>query len=232
MQFNHNSGTLYLGDAVELLRAFPSECFDCLVTDPPYRVISGGMRIENEKNGYATSIVKGIENGKIFEHNDTPHEAWLPEVYRVLKPGTHAYIMTNALNLERVLTTARLVGFHLSNLLIWKKNNVNANRYYMKNTEITLFFQKKPARTINNPGSAQVFSCDNIREKLHPTQKPIELMRHYIENSTQPGQVVLDPFAGSGTTALAAAQAGRAWVSMESDPAWYLTAVGRLTGHA
>lgn len=229
MQFNTPSGTLYNAGAVELLQRFPADCFDCVVTDPPYRVISGGMRIDNEKNGYATSAVKGIEGGKIFEHNDTTPEEWLPALYRVLKPNSHAYIMTNNLNLERMLRVARLAGFHFSNLLIWEKNNVNANRYYMKNIELTLFFQKKPAKTINNPGSKQIFKFDNPRNKLHPTEKPVELMRHYIENSTLPGQVVLDPFAGSGSTAVAAAQARRQWVAIEKDPAYYLGAVGRLS---
>lgn len=211
-----------------VLRGLPEACIDCVVTDPPYRVISGGMRIENEKNGYATSVVKGIENGRVFKHNDIEPEQWLPELFRVLKPGTHCYIMTNNLNLERMLTLARAVGFHFSNLLIWEKNNVNANRYYMKGTELTLFFQKKPARTINNAGSKQIYRADNPRNKLHPTEKPIELMQHYIENSTAPGQVILDPFAGSGATLVAAHLTGRAWVGAEIDPAYHLGACGRL----
>ena len=230
MHFNTETGTLYLCDAMTLLSAMLPESVDCLVTDPPYRVISGGMRVSNTQNGYATSIVKGIENGKVFAHNEITPEEWLPECFRVLKPGTHSYVMTNALNLERMLTAARTAGFHFSNLLIWEKNNVNANRYYMKNTEMTLFFQKKPARTINNPGSKQIFKADNPRDKKHPTEKPVELMRHYIENSTNPGQIVLDPFVGSGSTAIAAHQAGRRWIACEIDPMYYLTTLGRLSG--
>lgn len=228
MHSSNAFGTLYFGDAVEFMRSMPAECVDCIVTDPPYRVISGGMRLENAQNGYARSTVKGIENGRVFSHNDCAPETWIPEAYRLLRPGSHAYIMTNNLNLERILSVSRETGFHFSNLLIWKKNNVNANRYYMKNTELTLFFQKKPARTINNPGSAQVFECDNPRNKVHPTEKPAELMTHYIENSTQPWQVVLDPFAGSGATAVAASRLSRQWVSFEKDPMYYLHAAQRI----
>lgn len=217
-------------DAMEQLAVMPGGSVDCIVTDPPYRVISGGIRDDNKTNGYARSVVSGIGNGKIFEHNDIEPEVWVPQIFRVLKPQSHAYVMTNNLNLERMLRVCREAGFRLHNVLIWEKNNVNANRWYMKNVEFTLFMHKAPAKTINNPGSKQTFKADNPRNKTHPTEKPIALMSHYIENSTAPGDVVFDPFAGSGTTAVAAELAGRKWLCVEKDLGYYLGAVGRVWG--
>ena len=226
MQFN--SGILHNANALHVLALTPSESVDCVVTDPPYRTIAGG-NAPNNVNGYPKSVL-APNDGKIFEHNAVQPSDYMTELFRVLKPGTHAYVMTNNLNLTQTIEAARAAGFHFSNLLIWEKNNANANRWYMKNTELTVFLQKKPAVPINNCGSKQIFKCDNPRNKTHPTQKPVELMRHYIENSTAPGQVVLDPFAGAGATLIGASLAGRRFIGVELDPAWYYAACGRLWG--
>ena len=98
----------------------------------------------------------------------------------------------------------------------------------MKFAEYTLFLRKGPARTINNPGSSNIYSARNPRDKAHPTEKPVELMEHYILNSTEPGETVFDPFAGSGSTLVAAARNGRKWIGCEIDPEYYYPAVGRL----
>ena len=227
MQFTTPNGTLYCADMLQLLSMLPPECIDCVVTDPPYRTISGG-NAPSPLHGYAQSVLHR-NDGKIFDHNDISARDYMPVLYRVLKPQTHAYIMTNVLSLTETIDAARAAGFHFSNLLIWEKNNANASRWYMKNTELTLFLHKKPAKPINDCGSKQIFRADNIRGKMHPTQKPVELMRHYITNSTAPGQWVLDPFSGCGSTLLAAAQDGRQFVGIECDPAYYLAACGRLS---
>lgn len=226
MHFNAPFGTLYNCNALQLMALMRSDSIDCVATDPPYRVISGG-NAPTDKNGYSSSVLHR-NDGKIFENNSVTPQKWFPEIFRILKPGGHAYVMTNVLNLESFVSTARAVGFLFSNLLIWEKNTANANRWYMKNTELTLFLQKKPAEQINNCGSKQIFKADNPRNKSHPTEKPVTLMRHYIENSTQPGQTVFDPFVGSGATLVAAQQCGRRWIGSEIDPAYYLAACGRL----
>ncbi|NUM72783.1 site-specific DNA-methyltransferase [candidate division KSB1 bacterium] len=196
------------------------------MTDPPYRTISGG-NAPTDRNGYPSSVLHR-NDGKIFDHNEVKPQEWFPMLFNLLKPGGHAYVMTNNLNLELFLATARETGFLFSNLLIWEKNNVNANRWYMKNTELTLFLQKKPATQINNCGSKQIFKADNPRNKSHPTEKPVALMRHYIENSTAPGQVVFDPFAGTGSTLVAAQQSCRTWIGCEIDFNYYFNACERL----
>lgn len=222
------AGTVHLGDAVALLSGLPDESVDLVVTDPPYRVISGGNK---PAPGYGWHVsVLAANDGKIFKRNDMAFSDYMPHLFRVLKPGSHCYVMVNNLNLRDLLNVADAVGFGFHNLLRWDKNTVNANRWYMKDCEYTGFFYKKPAKSINFPGSKQGYACKTLRgaDKVHPTQKPLDLMRHYIENSSLPGQLVLDPFAGSGATALAARAAGRRYLTCEMDMQWYVATVAAL----
>lgn len=228
-----STGALYMGDAISLMATMPDNCVDMIFTDPPYRVISGGTehsKARGQFRMFANDTKSG--DGKIFQHNDCKIPDYLPQLFRLLKSGGHCYVMTNNLNLRELLNVGASVGFHFHNLLRWDKSNVTANRWYMKDCEYIVFFGKKPAKTINHPGSKQGFKVANLASaaRLHPTEKPVDLIRHYIENSSAPGDLVLDPFAGSGSTALAAILTGRRWLSMELDPEYYLTAAMRLAG--
>ena len=159
---------------------------------------------------------------------------YLPEIYRVLKPGSHCYVMTNNLNLRDLLNVGAAVGFHFHNLLRWDKSNVTANRWYMKDSEHIVFFGKSPAKAINDCGSKQGFKVANIpsADRSHPTEKPVALVAHYIENSSAPSDLVFDPFAGSGSTAVAAIALGRRWLSLEIDPEYFLAAALRIGIHS
>ena len=139
------------------------------------------------------------KEGKLFKHNDIQFKEWLPEVYRVLKPGTHCYIMINPRNLKYLWQDAEDVGFVFQNLLVWDKGNVTPNKYYLNSYELILMLRKGKAKNINNLGSKNILRVPNIIGcKLHPTEKPCELMQILVENSSEVDQVVLDPFMGVG----------------------------------
>lgn len=94
---------------------------DLLVTDPPYKTITGG-----DSNGANSVRPKGMLNGnrKLFAHqNNIKISDWMPKVYQCLKDGSHAYIFTNSLNLNEMLNEALKAGFKLHNILVWEKNN-------------------------------------------------------------------------------------------------------------
>jgi len=221
------NGALWHGDAIRLMQSIPDGVVDCIATDPPYPTISGGKK-PTEGFGWHVSVVKE-NDGKIFKFNDAPIMDYMREFARIIKPGGHIYIMVNNLNLRKMLNAADDYGLHLHNLLGWQKNNMVANRWYMKHVEPCLLFYKKPASPINNAASGQLLvAMDNPRNKLHPTEKPIELMEYWIVNSTQPGDLVLDPFVGAGATAVAAQRTGRRWIGIEIDPTYYYPTVGRL----
>lgn len=216
------------GDCIEILKSMPSESIDLIVTDPPYRTISGGNKSDKWKSGYASSVLYK-NDGKIFDNNNIEFSDWLPEVYRVLKDGTHFYCMTNVLNINKIIVEAEKVGFYLHNILVWEKNTANANRWYMKNCEFTLFFKKGKAKTINNPSSKMIHKFNNpVGNKLHPTQKPVELMQFYITNSSKENETVLDPFMGSGSTGVACVNTNRNFIGIELDNNYFNIAKERI----
>ena len=216
---------IYNLDVLELFKNIEDECVDLVVTDPPYKVISGG---KPHKKGQPSGMLSK-NDGKIFKHNDIKPEIWIPEIYRVLKEGSHCYIMTNTINLENYLRICRETGFGLHNVLCWEKNNVTPSRWYMKNCEFTLFLRKGKAKTINNVGSKMIHQFDNIiGNKIHPTEKPVELMKFYIANSSNIDDLVFDPFSGSGSTLIAAKELGRKYLGCEIDKEYYDISLNRL----
>ena len=206
------------------MRAMDAGSVDVVVTDPPYRVISGGNTGPERPTGMLSE-----NNGKNFEHNDIRFRDWMHDLFRVLRDPGHAYIMVNFLNLEEALRQTRLAGFEVHNLLVWKKNNVTPNRWYMKNCEYVIFARKGRAFSINDKGAKTVHDFENRRGvRSHPCEKPVDLMQFYIENSTQPGDVVFDPFAGSGSTGIEARACGRDFIGVEIDPEYVAIAARRL----
>ena len=217
--------TLWQGDCLKLMKNISDNSIDCIVTDPPYKCISGG---KPHNKGQPSGILSK-NDGKIFENNDIEPEKWFPELYRVLRSEGQCYIMTNTINLEKYLTIARECRFGLHNVLVWKKNNATPSRWYMKNGEYTLFLRKGKAKTINNVGSKTIHEFDNIiGNKIHPTEKPVELMKYYIENSTYENDIVLDPFMGSGSTGVACVNTNRNFIGIELDEKYFKIAKERI----
>lgn len=170
-----------------------------------------------------------VSQGKLFAHCDIAFEEWLPDVYRVLKDGAHCYFMVNSRNLTELQTKAEDVGFKFLNLLVWVKNNATPNKYYMQKCEFILLLRKGFAKNINDMGSVNVFTTPNIiGNKLHPTEKPVDLMRQMIEQSTSPGQIILEPFMGAGSTIIACKQSSRNYVGIEIDKKYFDIAQKRI----
>lgn len=213
------------GDCISVLQTFPDKCVDLVVTDPPYQLIGGG---KTTKKGAPTGILKSNDR-KLFKFNDIKAEDWLPEVYRVMKNDTQIYVMTNFINLVHFINTMEQTGFQIHNLLVWEKNNCTPNRWYMKNAEYVIFGRKGAAKPINNIGSKTVHSFDNIiGKKLHPAEKPVELMKLYISNSSLSGDTVLDPFMGVGAVGIACKQLKRDFIGIEIDKEYFDIAQDRI----
>jgi len=218
------------GDCLELMKSIPDASIDSIITDPPYKTISGGNKTPAWISGYGNSVLHK-NDGKIFKHNNINHKDWLNESYRILKNNSHIYIMSNLINLFDLQAIAISTGFKLHNLLVWEKNTANANRWYMKNCEYVLFMRKGNAKSINNASSKTVHKFNNIiGNKIHPTEKPIELMELYVSNSTKNNQIVLDPFMGSGTTGVACKNLNRNFIGIELDEIYFNIAKERING--
>jgi len=217
---------LIKGDCLEEMQNIESESVDCIVTDPPYKVISGGQ------TKTANAFFKGEwkNDGKIFKHNDVDfNNGFIDEVYRIMKPQSHIYLFTNFLNLNKFLTLFENSDFYIHNLLVWEKKAV-VNRWYLKNAEYVIFAKKGKAKSINNKGSKTIHKYDTPKDKVHPTQKPIDLLEFYIENSTNKGDTVLDMFMGSGSTGVACINTNRNFIGIEKDENYFNIAQKRIKG--
>lgn len=215
---------IYQRDCIEGMQMLPDCSVDLVVTDPPYRLVQGGCT----NNAVKLKGAVDLQSGSVFKNNSIPFTTWLPEVYRVLKEGTHCYVMVNDRNLLDLLTEVHKVGFKLLNILTWKKSKHAPNRYYLKNSEFIVFLRKGRAKNINNMGTYAVLEVDNVSNKNHPSEKPVELMRILIDNSSNEGDVVLDPFMGSGTTAVAAVRTNRKFIGFETEREYVEIANQRL----
>lgn len=225
------------GDCLEKTKIIQDESIDLLVTDCPYKITQGGTTIKKRKNEPRGILSRRGENaylsksGKLFKYNEIEFSDWLPEMYRVLKPNTHAYIMINARNLKNLQTACEEVGFVFQNLLIWSKGNYTPNRFYMQSYECILMVRKGRAKSINNMGSKNILEIPNVKNKKHPTEKPIELMKILIENSSLEGETILDPFMGAGSTGMACIDTNRNFIGIELDKRYYDIARERIEGH-
>ena len=215
---------LYKGDCLEIMKEIPSESIDLIVSDVPYRVISGGRP---KQKGQPSGILKK-NDGKIFTNNDIKPSEYMAELYRVLKKGTHCYIFINFINLQEMMLEAEKVGFKLHTLLVWEKNNKTPSRWYMKNQEYILFMRKGKAKPVKNTGVGHILKCNNVRNKTHPCEKPVDLLELLIENSSDEGNTVLDCFMGTGSTGVACANTNRKFIGIEIDDNYFEIAQDRI----
>ena len=195
---------LYNGDCLEVMKELPDKSIDLIVTDPPYRVTARG----SAGNSGGMLQKKINRSGMVFAHNAISVLNYAPEFYRILKDGTHCYVMCNHTNLIEMVNTFVGEGFLFTKSLIWDKGNKIMGQFYMSQFEYILFFRKGSAKKINNCGTSDILFVANKKTKIngvniHDTEKPVALMKILIENSSQPDDIVLDPFMGSGTTGVA-----------------------------
>ena len=222
---------LWNGNCLELMKDSPDESIDLVVTDPPYKLVSGGCTGKGSKatTGCLNRNRNSVKQGKLFEHNDITFAEWIPEVFRVLKANTHCYIMVNGRNLSELQNECQKAGFVYQNLLVWNKGNVTPNKWYMNQCEFILMLRKGKAKNIKNMGASTLLNIPNIiGKKVHPTEKPVELIKLLIENSTDENDVVFDPFMGSGSTGVACLNTNRKFIGIELDSEYFAIAKDRI----
>lgn len=214
---------LFRNDCVQVLKALPNNSIDLIVSDVPYHIVIGS-RCSN-KQGYPAK-----KQGKLFENDSVEFCEYLPLLYDKLKDNSHCYLMINEKNLAKLQTEAEKVGFKFQQLIIWNKGNTLPNHYYMRCYECILMLRKGNAKDINDMTSRNILDVPNIKAgtKVHPTEKPVELMKILIENSSNKGDIVCDPFMGSGSTGVAALETGRKFVGIEIDENFYKVAYDRI----
>jgi site-specific DNA-methyltransferase (adenine-specific) len=210
--------TTHLGDCFTLLKDVDANTVDLLLTDPPYGIdfISG----QRKKNVH----------GKIKNDNNLDWlNEWLIEIKRVLKPDAHAYIFCSHHNLDVFLSTVKK---HLpyKNLLVWEKNHFGMGDLkgdYAPKHELIIFCSNGK-RKLNGKRDHNILKFSRTQNRLHPTEKPVDLFKFLIEKSTKENDLVLDTFAGSGTAGVACSMLDRNYIQMELDERYYRIAKLRV----
>ena len=173
--------------------------------------------------------------GKIFNYNDIDCSQYLPTFYNKLEEKTLCYVMCNNINLQKMINEGIKAGFNFVKCLIWDKGNKICGRYYMNCFEYIILFRKGRDRPINYCGTPDILHIpikkmkDKNGKNLHDTEKPINLMRILIENSTNIGETVLEPFMGIGSTGVACVNTNRKFIGIELDEKYYDISCKRIT---
>lgn len=217
--------TLYLGDAMAILPLL--EPAHVLVSDVPYKLTTGGVSKTTKTMGGIFAAHNYRNDGQLVMAT-VPFPSMMQAFHRALVDHADCYVMSNDKNVIPLGVAALASGFEFHNLLTWDKVLPTANRWYMKHIEFTLYLWKGRARTINNPSAKQQLRGTIDKVTAHPTEKPVHLMAEYISNSSKPGEVVLDPFMGSGTTGVAAVNLGRKFVGIEIDEGFFELSCARI----
>jgi site-specific DNA-methyltransferase (adenine-specific) len=236
---------LYQGDAMELLRQARSEMFDLIFADPPYFLSNGGITCQS---GKMVSVNKGVwDKATTFEEIHKFNLEWLKQCQRLLKPNGTIWVTGTSHNIYSVGFALQTLGYKILNDIAWYKVNPPPNlscRYFTHATETILWARRSPKarHTFNyeemkrENRNKQMQSLWQIpppkphekRYGKHPTQKPEALLDRIIRASSNPRDIVLDPFCGSGTTGIVCARLGRGFVGIDLMLPYLEIAIARL----
>ena len=204
-------------DSLEIMKELPDKCIDLVLTDPPY-----GMEFQS---GYRKEKHLSIANDDNLD--------WLPEFisqcYRLLKNDTHAYFFCSFHNVD-IFKQEIAKQLEVKNILVWYKNNTGMGDLdgdYAPQYEFCIY-ARKGNRKLNDGRDSNVLRFTRTNNELHPTQKPVDLISFLCRKSSEQGGVVIDPFGGSGTTAIACKQLNRKFIVIEKEQKYVDIANERL----
>ncbi len=189
------------------MKTYPNNCIDLILTDPPYG--------DNVAYGWNNKIIKNNENPLINCNA-------LIEMYRILKQNRSLYIFTNWKHYPFLTEfIIRYTKFNIRHLIVWKKHNFGLGWAFRHQYELILVLEKgKPKYNLTDFSDVQTSSHINHNKLNHPHQKPLDLLKKIILHSSKEGDLILDPFAGSGSTCKACNELNRKWIGIELDERW------------
>jgi len=215
-------------DCLKILPTLKDESIDLVITDPPWGIELKGMQ-------GARSV-----DYKMFDDSVRGlYKKVIPELYRVMKDGSHLWLFFGIEHYKRILKMLEEVGFDVREVPnIWVKEGPSfSNWEYKPMPQYELFFfavkSEDGAPKQLKEATSDVFDYKRAKgiEKIHPTEKPIELMKRLITLSSTKDELVLDPFAGSGSVMVASMLLGRRGIGIEMDKDYYDQAMGRLRNY-
>lgn len=232
--------TIHIGDCVSIMNALPAGSVDLVFADPPYNLQLGGD-LARPDNSMVDAVDDAWDQFESFATYDKFTEDWLRAAKRVLKDDGGMWVIGSYHNIFRVGKILQDLGFWILNDIIWVKSNpmpnfrgrrfTNAHEtliWAAKSKEGRYKFNYEMMKHLNDDKQMrsdwEIALCtgaerikDTKGKKAHPTQKPLALLNRVLLSSTDPGDVVLDPFFGSGTTGAAAKMLGRRYIGIERE---------------
>ncbi|MFC6445386.1 site-specific DNA-methyltransferase [Shinella zoogloeoides] len=244
--------TIIKGDCVAALEALPDQSVDVIFADPPYNLQLGGA-LHRPDQSLVDACDDEWDQFASFEAYDAFTRAWLLACRRVLKPSGTIWVIGSYHNIFRVGATLQDLNFWILNDVIWRKTNPMPNfkgRRFQNAHETMIWATRDPkAKGYTFNYDAMKAANDDVQmrsdwlfpicnggerlkdadgKKVHPTQKPEALLARILMASSKPGDVVLDPFFGSGTTGAVAKRLGRHFVGIEREQSYIDAARERI----
>jgi modification methylase len=242
-----------LGDCARMMRMLPPASVHCVFADPPYN-----LQLRGELRRPDDSLVDGVDDDwdrfTDFAAYDAFTREWLTECRRLLRKDGTLWVIGAYHNIFRIGAILQDLGFWVLNDVIWRKANPMPNfrgRRFTNAHETMIWaargrdsrhrFNYRAMKALNDDVQMRsdwfiplCTGTERLRNqhglKLHPTQKPEALLHRVLLASTSPGDIVLDPFLGTGTTAAVAKRLGRHFIGIERHPAYAEAAIGRVRG--
>ena len=233
--YEDNNFKLIQGDSLKVLKSIEPKSIDMIFADPPYFLSSDGISCSG---GKMVSVNKGDWDKSIsIEEKHKFNRKWIKLCYQVLKDDGTIWISGTMHNIYSIGMALEQEGFKIINNITWKKLNPPPNiscRYFVHSTE-TILWAKKDMKKAKHKfnyslmrklnGGKQMkdvweSSLTKPSEKKcgkHPTQKPIEILKKIVLASTNEGDLILDPFNGSGTTGIVASRLNRKYIGIEKE---------------
>lgn len=212
---------IYQMDCLDGLRKLEDASVDLVLTDPPYGIsYQSAWRIDKE------------ERFDIIANDGQPFIWWLYDAFRVLKQGGALVCFCRGDVQDDFAKAIRWAGFDLKSQVIWDRevHGLGDLKAQFAPRHDVIWFAVKGKFEFKNGRPVSVVRCMRVdaEKMIHPTEKPVKLMRYFVEKLSSPGMVVLDPFMGSGATALACQQLSRSFIGFELNPDFVIAAEKRL----
>ena len=243
-------GRILDGDCIEAMRTLPSASVDLVFADPPYNLQLGG-ELNRPDGSHVDAVTDHWDRFDSFATYDAFTRGWLAECRRVLKPDGAIWVIGSYHNIFRVGALMQDLGYTILNDIVWRKSNPmpNFRGTRFTNAHETLIwasmgekaryhFNYRAMKTLNDElqmRSDWVIPICGGQERLkdgghkvHPTQKPEALLYRVLLATTEKGDVVLDPFFGTGTTGAVAKRLGRQWIGCEREGGYREAALERI----
>ena len=231
-----DNGILYNGDALSVLRELPDATVDAVASDPPYSSggVYAGARQTDPAQKYQHAGTKRQYPPMLGDRKDqrsfiTWATLWLSECWRLAKPGAPVLVFSDWRQLPAMTDAVQAAGFEWRGIVVWHKPSARPMLgSFKRDAEFVVHAAKTPAKTFTRRCFPGVYSHHVVAgEKVHLTGKPVSLLVDLLQ-VTPEGGVILDPFTGGGTTALACQQTGRHFIGVELSPEYFELAGARI----